>query len=351
MAVSWDTDWGQFVWAVVGLAIVALAVYTAYTFFGAIVVGLFLYYAVRPVYRRLEEHIDHPSVTASITLLTVGVPLLLVLVYAGFVALQELRQLLGPGVTLGYRSLLRPYFNVSSLLNSNLSFGTVRNYLPLIAQYASTLFMWALRLFVIAVVAFYLLRDDHKASRWARSTFGARGGVVAFLEGVDDDLTTIYTGNLITIVITSAVAVAVYYALNAVSPQGIGIAFPFLLGLLTGIATLVPAVGMKIVYVPYAAYLFYVSYTSQAAPLWFPVAFLVTTFVVVDSVPDFFIRSYVSKGDINMGLMLLSYVFGAVAFGWYGVFFGPVVLVLFLHFARRVFPNLLRRWPDRFVLD
>lgn len=47
----------------------------------------------------------------------------------------------------------------------------------------------------------------------------------------------------------------VFYGSNFVAPPGTGIRFPVLLGLLIGDATLIPAVGMKIVYFPYTAYL------------------------------------------------------------------------------------------------
>jgi len=42
-----------------------------------------------------------------------------------------------------------------------------------------------------------------------------------------------------------------------------------------------------------------------------------------------------------MGLLLLTYVLGVVAFGWYGVFFAPIVLVVFIHFVRDILPVLL----------
>jgi len=198
-----------------------------------------------------------------------------------------------------------------------------------------------LRISVAFTVAFYLLRDDDKVAHWARESFPGESGVVSFLEGVDADLTTIYTGNLITIGATGLIAVVVYYGLDFVSPPATGIQYPLLLGLLTGVGTLVPAVGMKLVYVPYTGFLAWRSLASGGGPVWFPALFFFVTLVAVDVVPDVLIRSYVSKGDINMGLIMLGYVLGAFAFGWYGVFLAPVVLVVFLHFAHRVFPNLL----------
>jgi predicted PurR-regulated permease PerM len=165
------------------------------------------------------------------------------------------------------------------------------------------------------------------------------------MERVDDDLTTIYTGNLITIGASGLLAVVVYYGLDLIAPAGTGVQFPILLGLLTGVATLIPSVGMKIVYVPYTAYLVWQGVSGNGGPLWFPVVFFLVTVVVVDVVPDIFIRSYFSKGELNMGLVLLMYVLGAVAFGWYGVFVAPIILVAFVHFVRDILPVLLGAEP------
>jgi len=175
-----------------------------------------------------------------------------------------------------------------------------------------------LRLFVSFTLAFYLLRDDYKIAQWFRRSFEHQPAAVTFVEQVDADLTTIYTGNLITIGASGLLAVSTYYVLDIIAPAGTGVQFPFLLGLLTGVATLIPAIGMKLIYYPYTGYLVWQVVSKGEGSLWFPVVFFLVTVVVVDVIPDFFIRSYVSKGELNMGLLLLTYVLGVVAFGWYG---------------------------------
>lgn len=329
------------VWILVGVLITLLAAYVLYSFFGALVVGLFLYYATRPVYRRLDDWFDHPDVNAAGTLVLVGLPFLLVLGYATVVGAREVDQFLRAANLDRLRSVIQPYLHVVSPGGEYGIIGFLRNSVSRVTGITAAVFTWMLRLFVIVTFSFYLLRDDHKLASWFRRTFGEYPAAVAFVDDVDGDLTTIYTGNLITIGVTALIAVAVFYGLDAVAPDGTGIGFPVLLGLVVGAATLVPAVGMKLVYFPYAGYLLWQAQTTEAVPLWFPVAFFVVTLVAVDSVPDFVIRSYVSKGELNMGLMLLTYVLGAVAFGWYGVFFGPVVLVFFVNFARDIFPELV----------
>lgn len=338
-------------WSVLGVAITAMVAFVVYSFIGAIVVGIFLYYATRPVDRWLDSRFEHRRVNATVTLLLVGVPMLVVLVYAGLTAVRQVDQVLAMANASDYRSLLQPYVDVASVLTTERLTNVVRNALPRLVGLLGVVFTWSLRIFVAVTVAYYLLRDDEYVASWFRGTFGDEYGAVDFMEGVDDDLTTIYTGNLITIALTGVIAVVVYYALDTVAPSGTGVAFPLLLGLVTGVATLVPAVGIKLIYFPYTAYLLWQAVRGGTSPLWFPVAFFLVTLVVVDSIPDVFIRSYVSKGSINMGLMLLTYVLGAVAFGWYGVFFAPILLVAFLHFARNVLPNVLEDRPGELVTE
>lgn len=329
-------------WLVVGLVILAYVAVVLSSLFGALLVGLFLYYATRPAYQWLNDRIDHPDVSATATLLLVALPMLLVVGYGAFVGLRELDQFLSATNLEELRSAFQPYLDISDSLDRRRWLAIVRDNAGRIRSLVGAVALWLLRIFVLVTVAFYLLRDDQKIGRWFRETFADYPLVLEYADGVDDDLSTLYTGNLLTIIATSAIGVVTFYALNLLAPQGAGISYPILLGLLIGIATLVPAVGMKIVYFPYAAYLLWQSRTG-GGPLWFPIAFFVVTLLVVDSFPDIFVRSYISKGQLNMGLVMLSYVLGAVAFGWYGVFFAPVLLVLSLHFGRVVVPHLVDR--------
>lgn len=335
----------EVVWLLAGAAIAAVVAYVVYSFVGAIVVGIFLYYAVRPVERWLDSRVDHPDVTASVALLVMGGPMLLVLGYGALVAVRELHQLLTQSGLGQYEAMLQPYLNVASLTDPGTWTQFAEHNVGLISTYAAATFTWGVRLFVMVLVAFYLLRDDRKLGEWFRSTFEGVNGVVSFMEGVDADLTTIYTGNLITIGVTGLIAAVTYYGLDLVAPAGTGVAFPILLGLVTGVMTLLPVLGMKIVYVPYVGYLL-VRSLQGPVPLWYPIAFFAVVFVVVDTVPDLFIRSYISKGDLHMGLMVLAYVLGSIAFGWYGIFLGPIVLVVAIHFAKSILPHLVH---DRHV--
>jgi predicted PurR-regulated permease PerM len=41
-----------------------------------------------------------------------------------------------------------------------------------------------------------------------------------------------------------------------------------------------------------------------------------------------------------MGLVLFAYVIGSIAFGWYGVFLGPILLIVVVVVGHEVFPDV-----------
>jgi hypothetical protein len=68
---------------------------------------------------------------------------------------------------------------------------------------------------------------------------------------------------------------------------------------------------------------------------------LAVAVVVVDTIPDFLIRPYVSGNRTHVGLLMFAYILGPIAFGFYGIFLGPILLVLFAQFFRTVAPYVL----------
>jgi hypothetical protein len=55
--------------------------FVVYSFVGTFIFGVFIYYATRPVYRRLKQYVRPPSVAALVALLTLALPALLLLAY------------------------------------------------------------------------------------------------------------------------------------------------------------------------------------------------------------------------------------------------------------------------------
>lgn len=357
MVLSSRWDGKHVLWVGVGLVIAALIGLALFRYVGTFLFAIFVYYATRPLYRHLDRVIDHPNVTTTATILFVVVPMAAIAAYAGVVALRELNQFLAASDLEVFRSALQPYLrlvregNLDRLReaftgSSGGSLAAVfRQGLPdalgRLRSIAGFLFSVLARFFLMLTILFYLLRDDQKLRRWFYESIDHDDGIVSFTEAVDDDLETVFLSNLAVIAVAAVTAAATYTGLNYLSSGGPVVGTPVLLSLLIGIGTLIPAVGMKIVYVPYGLILLGFALTTPT-PLWHPIVFFVLTFVVIDTIPDFFARSYLSaRGSVHMGLVLLGYFLGTLAFGWYGLFLGPIVVVLAVHFAHMIFPTLV----------
>jgi predicted PurR-regulated permease PerM len=125
-----------------------------------------------------------------------------------------------------------------------------------------------------------------------------------------------------------------------IAPSIVTIPQATLLGLLVGVASLVPAIGIKLVTWPLGFYLVARSLLLDPATVWFPATFFVVSFVVVDYVPDQLLRPYVSGRSLHVGAVMLAYLFGPILFGWYGIFLGPFLLAVVYEFGLVVVPWL-----------
>jgi len=344
-------------WLLVVLALVVLLWRGLRTVLGAFAFALFIYYATRRLQVRLEDVFDRRSVATFLTLLAFVVPALVVAGYAGLVALGELAALSDGGLpwltealsaagiddpSAFYESVRANPFDALDRRYGGLAISALAS----AGVIAGETFAVVVRVFLTFAFAFYLLRDDGNLGDWGRETFGHSSTVVTVLERADDDLETVFVGNVTTIGVVGLLAISTYLVLDLLAPSGTGVPYPFLFGMLTGLATLVPAIGIQIVYYPLAGAILVGAWTGDG-PLWFAPVFLVVTALVVDVLPDLVLRPYLSAGRLHMGLVMFAYVLGALSFGWAGVFLGPILLVVALNVAEEVVPSLVDAATDR----
>ena len=357
----------QAMWAL-ALALGGVLAYVVYSYLGTFVLGLFVYYIMRPVHRRLSKRVPTSSLAAVVALLTIALPILLIIGYtvaigvnqlAGLVGPQQVDQLLGPllssaGAGTGAggpeavvsRAINDPQAFASGLAGGGLS-GTIRQAGTAALSVLGVLGTVFIQLFIVLTLAFYLLRDDERLAGWARTRVLGEGSPAdTYLSTVDRDLKTVFFGNILNAMAVAILAVVCYVLLNVFAPGGVAVPSPVLIGLLVGVGSLVPVVGMKIVYVPVALIITAAAFTGGAtAALWFPAVFLGISLFVVDTFPDLLLRPYVSGRDIHTGATIVAYIIGPLLFGWYGLFLGPLLLVAMIHFARIVLPELAHGEP------
>ena len=354
-----EVDKGRLLWGAFGLVLAGALTFVAYSFVGTLVFGLFVYYATRPIYRQLRRALDSPSLAAGVSLFALVLPALMLVAYAITIVLQELdkyahsttvdidqlgidpalidrvadpERLLQDGV-----AEMMAGADLSQVLQSvESAFGTV-----------AVLGIAGVHLFVMLAMAFYLLREDHRLARWFLRHFDDDQGTVrSFATAVDRDFNSIFFGNILNAILTGTIGVIAYSVLNVFAPPGISIPAAALVGMLAGIASLIPVVGMKLVYFPVALLLLVQSLlTGTAGGLAFVIAFAVISFVIVDTIPDLVLRPYVSGRSLHVGALMLAYTLGPLLFGWYGIFLMPMLLVFVVHFSRIVLPELVDGSP------
>ncbi|AJF25155.1 AI-2E family transporter [Haloarcula sp. KBTZ06] len=374
---EYSTDLGRrALFALAGVALLLVVGFVLSQFLPTLVFTVFLYYASRPIYRRLgrlplpDSFLNRAvpyqkQVHAAATIFFFLLPFVVLVGYTLVLIVPELQAFFGEGglgaaylaqfqdlqggslpgplADLGFTDLLAmgPAEVIDLLRNA-----TVQSWLGQISDTligsVSMLTALLLRVFIVFAGTYYLLTDGPRLVGWFLDTFDGSGVLREYAAAVDEELSSILFGNILNALVTGVIGIFVFSLYNLVAPGSVQIPFAPLVGALTGIGSLVPVVGMKIVYLPVAALLAISAVvTGQTAALAWVVLFLAVTLVVVDTIPDFLIRPYVSGDLTHIGLLMFAYIFGPIVFGFYGIFLGPILLVLAAQFFRILVPYII----------
>ena len=343
----------RFAVALFGLAVAAALGAIAYRFIAPLTISVFLYYSTRRYFKLLRRLRLPARVRAVVVLASLAVPLLLLISYTVVLLAVEARQFVDQygvievaaerfewfgGVDefpeLSIQGIYEAY--QAGELDVFIQFGTENA-----AFLTSLVSDFFLSFFVVVIVTYYLLVDGSRIREWLLR-FDDDTVIREYLEAVDRELEAVLFGNLLNVIAVSIIAVGAYSAYNAVAPAPAAVPYPALAGALTGIASLVPVVGMKIVYVPLTGITALpVVLGADQSLLAYVLGFFVVAVVVVDTIPDLLLRPLLSGESTHVGLLMLAYTLGPVVLGFYGLFFAPILLVVGLTFANTALPRLL----------
>ena len=355
------TNRARVAWWVFVLALGLVAAYLAYSFIGVIVLGVFGYYATRPICRRFARYTDSPGLAAVTTVVVVVVPILLLVVYTGFRIYQQVRRLLFSDSS----ESIATYLNVSalpadqqamvsSLLRNPAQLVSqprqVLDLLPTLLQQGTLVFnavFGGLLLVALAVaLSYYLLENDHRLARGFESLVGGEDTVAyAYASTVDADLESVFFGNVLFVAAMTVIAGVTYEATTLLAPAGIEVPLILALSVLTGLTSLLPIVVSKVVYLPLVGYLALQALDAGRGALAFVVGVLVVYFLVLDILPQTFVQPYITGRQLDMVLLMFSYILGPTLLGWYGFFVLPIVFIVMLEAVRIVLPELVRGEP------
>ncbi|WP_168216189.1 AI-2E family transporter [Halorussus halobius] len=352
-----DRERNRIAWWLYLAGLGAGVAFLGYSFVGTFALGTFVYYAARPIFRRLRSRLGRDDLAAGATLLGFVVPVLAIVVYVLAQSLRDVASLAGTAPD-QYAQLLAPFVDVAaltegqqdlltSLLNrpgavESVPVDRVRSLLTGGLSVVGTVFGVFVHVSLTFGFAFFLLRDGDRIAAWFRNNVAGEGTTGhAYATAVDDDLESVFFGNVLFVFVMAVLAAVVYYGFNLLAPPALSIPFAVLLALLTGVASLIPLVVSKVVYVPLVAYLASVALGTGGVALVYPLGLLVVSFLVLDILPQTFLQPYISGRQIHTGLMMFAYILGPLLFGWYGFFLLPIFVVLVLQAVRIVLTSLL----------
>ncbi|WP_330632298.1 AI-2E family transporter [Halocatena halophila] len=351
MNALFDADRSLLPWWFLVAILTAIVLAIAYAFVGTIVVGIFFYYAMRPINRRIRRFTSARRFAAVTTLVLVLLPIIVFLSYTLFVGLESLNMALSEGI----RQALQPYVDLTRWLEEPQTLVTITEQLqrsaPLQGILTASIDVLVavtnalVHVGLIVAIVYYLLRDGARIEAWFREEVGPDSAAYAYASAVDTDLETVYFGNVIALVMITLGAIVWYHGYNMIAPPHLQVPVPMLLGLLTGIASIIPIIVGKLVYLPITGYLVLLAIRASPVQLWYPALFGIVSLVVLDLIPQSFIQPYIAGRKLHVGLTIFAYVFGGLFFGWYGLFLGPIILVFALQAIRLVITDLLHGGP------
>jgi len=166
---------------------------------------------------------------------------------------------------------------------------------------------------ITLVIVFFLFRDG---VRWVRGAAEAIPLLPEQSQRLISNISDTIVANVYGIV---SVGVA-QGVLTGIAMVIVGLPSPLLLGLGAALASVVPVVGASLVWIPAGLYLIFTGATWKGI-------FVLLWGVLVISTADNIIRPWVVSGKVELHpLVLLFFILGGVeAFGFLGLFLGPVI--------------------------
>lgn len=325
-----------------GIGLTALSLflvigYMLVSFVAVVVFAVFLYYAVRPIFRFLDRFALPRRLRAALSLVVFGIPFLVLLAYTVAIIALEVQLFLDRhGLLEDVTGQLFEELNIAGLDAGELeTLVTNADALPPLDTVADSLLGAAsavgsglVQLLIIVVAVYYMLVDGPRFLAWLLDTYDESGIFREYARAVDPEVSKAMFGNIVNVFVTAFVGIFTFYTFNLLVPSTVQIPFPVLAGALAGIGSLIPVIGIKLVYVPITIGLAANAWLAGEPGLLLPVAVLfVVSAVIVDFIPDFFIRAHVSDENTHTGLLMLSYIVGPTVFGFYGLFLAPMVLI------------------------
>jgi len=333
------------------LALLAVTAYVVLAFIASVVVAVFLYYAVRPIFRFLDRFGLGRRSRAALSLLLFGIPFLVLIAYTVAVLALEIRDFLETqGVLESAVDRVTAELNVAqldleelqTLVSDTDSVPSADFLLETVVDASSAIGGALLQGFIIVAAVYYMLVDGPRLRSWFLDTFDDSDVFRMYVREVDSELSQTLFGNIVNIFVTGITAILTFYGYNLLVTEVIEVPYPGLTGALVGVGTLIPVVGIKLVYIPVILGVGARAVLAGELGLLLPVGVLfVVSAVLLDFIPDIFARARFSGDRTHNGLLMFAYITGPALFGFYGLFLAPILLIVTVESVQLLLPYAL----------
>ncbi len=345
------------IWGYYGIVLAVVLFLLVAPFRDVFAYSLFVYYIARPFYNIVRRITRWRMFSALFSLVIVILPIMVITVYTlnvGAIEVAKYGENIPDDEKSQYVEMITDKINVSgdfsdpwnSLSGIGQDKELISSVLNLFNQsigYFFSFLGFVFNVFLVFLISFYLLKDGDRLRRSSfENIFYSQRVAHEYFAAVDKALFRVFFGNILNAIVTAVLAIAVYSVFNMYAPVHLQLPYPILLAILTGVASLVPMIGVKLVWIPTVVYLAVSSFIADSlfSDAVYILAFLAAVNIVVDMIPDFALRPFVSAKGVHTGAMMLSYIFGPVVFGISGIFIGPMILVLVAKYVSIVMPAL-----------
>lgn len=303
------------------LFLLALSLMFVFPVLNMIILGAILAYGIRPIAKRVQSKLKFQSISILLSMIIVIIPLILLIVYIGFVISGFLSNFFVSNPNLDVNTVLAQisaYIPENPFLNENNFVSTIESAGKYLLNYLvsklGSVANITLDLFIFICSVYYFVKDGDDCYEFIKSFVPDEhmGFFNRSVKSIEDVLKSIFYGHFLTSVIIGI--------FGAIGYSVLGYPYGIFLGVITGILQLIPIFGPWPIYWALAI--------IDAVSGNYPRVIVVLLFGFFLSLIDMYIRPAISShhADIHPLILLVGFLAGPLVYGIVGFIVGPLIL-------------------------
>ena len=306
----------------IAVIILLMGLYLVYPIIPGLVGGFVFAYAFLPVYDRIFKKTKRNGLSAALTTLFVSAPILITILYAFFKALSELRTITEILKSSSSGSILGLFgINISDSPFYGFiteTFPQLVNLTEIFSRTMHELPLTLLNILILFLALYYFLHEriviEEFISKMMPTSY--HKDLLEILQPTKKVINGLIYGNVMSAIIIGLLATIGFLVM--------GVPYSFLLGLLVGLAALMPVAGPWLVYIPVGVYYLLLGDLFRGLVL---LAFGVA---VLGVLYNFYIFPKLGgkQAQLHPFIVLIGFLGGAYMLGPVGLLYGPIILGL-----------------------